>query len=91
VARGGLIDQRGGVAALESGRRGAAVPDAPAPEPLPPDDPLWRAPNAIVTSHMAGQAQTDSMERAVERFLKNLDHYLKGEPLEYVVDLRQGY
>lgn len=91
IARGVLIDQPAMVAALESGQLGGAVLDATAPEPLPAGDPLWRAPNTIVTSHMAGQAQTDSMERAVERFLRNLDHYLKGEPLEYVVDLRRGY
>ena len=91
IARGSLIDQAALIAALESGHLDGAVLDVTTPEPLPADDPLWRAPNLIVTSHVSGAGQSDSMQRAVDRFLMNLDHYLKGEPLQHVVDLGRGY
>ncbi len=91
IARGSLIDQAALIAALESGHLDGAVLDPTTPEPLPADDPLWKAPNLIVTGHVSGAGQSDSLQRAVERFLVNLDHYLKGEPLEYAVDFVRGY
>ena len=61
------------------------------PEPLPADNPLWAAPNLLITSHLSGASQTTAYERGMQRFLKNLRHYLGGEPLEHVVDLTRGY
>lgn len=91
IARGSLIDQAALIAALESGQLDGAVLDPTTPEPLPEGDPLWDAPNVIITSHVAGAGQNDSIYRAVDRFLENLDRYLKGEPLEYVVGFDRGY
>jgi len=91
IARGDLIDQPALIAALEAGRIGGAFLDVTTPEPLPADHPLWRAPHALVTMHLAGQSQTSAFRRGAERFLKNLQHYLAGEPLEHVVNLGRGY
>lgn len=91
IARGDLIDQPALIAVLESGHIGSAFLDVTSPEPLPADDPLWRAPNALVTMHLSGRSQTTAFLRGAARFLKNLRHYLDGEPLEHVVDLARGY
>lgn len=91
IARGSLIDQAALIAALESGQLDGAVLDPTTPEPLPENDPLWDAPHVIITSHVAGAGQSDSIYRAVDRFLENLERYLNGEPLEYVVGFDRGY
>ena len=91
IARGEQIDQPALIAALESGHIGSAFLDVTTPEPLPLDDPLWDAPNLLITSHLSGASQTTAYERGMQRFLKNLRHYLAGEPLEHVVDLTRGY
>ena len=54
VARGGLVDQQALAAALASGQVGGAGLDAVDPEPLPASDPLWAAPNLIISPHFAG-------------------------------------
>ena len=54
VARGGLVDQQALAAALASGQVGGAGLDVVDPEPLPASDPLWAAPNLIISPHFAG-------------------------------------
>jgi phosphoglycerate dehydrogenase-like enzyme len=51
------------------------------PEPLPPDDPLWRTPNCFITPHTAG-GHTTEFERLADHFLANLKRYENGEPLD---------
>ena len=91
VARGVVVDQDALVEALRSGHLGAAFLDVTDPEPLPPDHALWSLDNAYITMHMSGRAQTRMFERASQRFLGNLARYRAGAPLEYQVDLLQGY
>jgi phosphoglycerate dehydrogenase-like enzyme len=91
IARGELIDQPALIAALESGHLGSAFLDVTTPEPLPADDPLWAAPNALITMHLSGQSQTTTFQRGAQRFARNIRHYLAGEPLEHVVDFDRGY
>lgn len=68
---------------------GAGV-DVTDPEPLPPDHPLWKTPNVIITPHSS--APSDQM---LERFWilvrENLRRYVAGEPMLNVVDLKRGY
>src|SRR6185295_10525220 len=54
VGRGTTVDQAALLAALNSGRLGAAYLDVFDPEPLPPDHPFWTAPRCYVTPHTAG-------------------------------------
>lgn len=91
IARGSVVDQGALIAALKSRSIGAAFLDVTDPEPLPADNELWSLDNAHITMHLSGRAQTLMFQRSAERFLENLDHYLKGEPLTHVVDISRGY
>ena len=91
VARGSVVDQDALVTALQAGCPGQAFLDVTTPEPLPADNPLWSLPNAHITMHLSGRAQTLMFQRSVERFLENLGRFQRGEPLEPQVDLSLGY
>lgn len=54
VGRGATVDESALIAALTSGRLRAAALDVAKTEPLPADDPLWDAPNLLLTPHVAG-------------------------------------
>jgi len=90
VARGSLVDEPALLDALSSGRLGGAVLDAFAQEPLPPDHPLWRLPNVILSPHSSWRSSRLD-ERQVELFSDNLGRFLTGRPLRNVVDLEIGY
>lgn len=79
VARGAIVDKVALAEALLSGQLRGAVLDVTDPEPLPPDDPLWHAPNLWITPHISGET-TDGYDRAVDLFCANLKLYLAGDP-----------
>ena len=85
VSRGKLVDTAALDAALRSGQIAGAALDVTEPEPLPSDNPLWGAPNLIVSPHVAGAAGAWAAERQVERVAANLRRYLAGEQLENCV------
>lgn len=60
VGRGATVEEPALIAALESGRLRAAAIDVTQNEPLPADDPLWDAPNLIITPHVAGNRPVGS-------------------------------
>ncbi len=91
VGRGALIDQPALVGALRQRRIGGAFLDTVTPESLPPDDPLWSAPNAIHSMHLSGRSQTRMFARATALFIENLDSFMAGRPLRNEVDLAAGY
>lgn len=91
IGRGTLVNREALVDALTFKRIGGAFLDVTEPEPLPYNDPLWATPNTMITMHMAGQSQTGLMKRAAELFMRNLQHFLQGAPLENEVDLARGY
>jgi phosphoglycerate dehydrogenase-like enzyme len=91
IARGEVVNQAALVAALQSGQIGHAFLDVTTPEPLPADDILWTLPNAHISMHLSGRAQTLMFARAAERFLANLARWERGEPVEPQVDLTLGY
>jgi phosphoglycerate dehydrogenase-like enzyme len=53
AARGPVVHTDALLAELTGGRLRAAL-DVTDPEPLPPDHPLWTAPNVIITPHVGG-------------------------------------
>jgi phosphoglycerate dehydrogenase-like enzyme len=78
IGRGGTIDQAALLDALVSGKIAGAGTDVTDPEPLPPDDPLWDAPNLIITPHCAGGTSPWSQQRLAERVIENLAKFLNG-------------
>ena len=90
VTRGGIVDEVALVQALESGEIAGAGLDVTEREPLPAESPLLGAPNLILTGHSAGRSQY--REQVVfEFFTDNLKRYLKGDPLNNVVDKTRGF
>lgn len=75
LARGGVLDEAALIEALQAGRIAGAACDVFAKQPLPPDSPLWRMPNVIVTPNIGGRsdkfvAQTlQVIEPNIEAFL----------------------
>ena len=90
IGRGGLIDQAALIDALNNKVIGGAVLDVTDPEPLPEDDPLWRAPNVIITPHIAGLS-AHYHDNVLRMFAENLRRYTQGEPLLNVVRRELGY
>ena len=85
VGRGTMVDEPALIDALERGHLTAAVLDVTSEEPLPPDNPLWDAPNVYISAHCS--ATSDGyVERVLAVFLDNLTRYLANEPLRNVVD-----
>jgi phosphoglycerate dehydrogenase-like enzyme len=87
VARGGIVEPRKLEAALRSGTIAGAGLDVTDPEPLPPNDPLWDAPNLIITPHCAGASGAASGERLADLVCANLARFMRGESLQHVVKL----
>lgn len=80
VGRGGVIDERALVEALEQGRLAGAALDVFATEPLPSDSPLWDLPNVLLSPHTAGLSRREN-ERITALFTENLRRYLAGDEL----------
>lgn len=92
AGRGQCLDQVALRAALEDGHIAGAALDVFETEPLPPEDPLWSAPNLIITPHISGRdIDPVNAARIFEIFMDNLNRYLDGRPLTNVVDRALGY
>ncbi|MGX1309182.1 phosphoglycerate dehydrogenase-like enzyme [Amorphus suaedae] len=76
VARGGVVDQTALVEALQAGTIGGAALDVTTPEPLPGDDPLWRCPNVLISSHIAGGGSERSRARIAGDVTTHLDRLI---------------
>jgi phosphoglycerate dehydrogenase-like enzyme len=86
VARGELVDEGALAAALHAGGIGGAVLDVTATEPLPPESPLWSAPNLWITPHMSG-GTLESRARSLALLVDNVRRYVAGDALVNLVDL----
>lgn len=80
VARGGVVVEADLVRALEDGTLAGAAVDVFEMEPPPPDHPLLRMPNVIVTPHTASTAFENS-RKGVAHWLGNIVRVSKGEPI----------
>ncbi len=78
--------------ALRSGQIAAAAIDVCETEPLPSDSPLWQEEKLVITSHVAGNFHLAAIyEGIMEIACRNIEHWMKGEPAENVVDMDTGY
>ncbi len=82
-ARGPIVDTDALVEALNSGKIRAAV-DVTDPEPLPPEHPLWKCPNLLITPHIGGSSPQFA-PRSIKTAEDELRRYIAGEPLRNVV------
>ena len=80
IARGGIVDEKALLQALTEKHLAGAAVDVFSEEPLPPDNPLWKVPNLIITPHISGFSKKYK-ERAGIMFAENLKRYLRAEPL----------
>jgi phosphoglycerate dehydrogenase-like enzyme len=90
MSRGKIVNERALVDALEEGHLSGAGVDVTAVEPLPVGDPLWTAPNLVVTPHSsAGSTLTTELVWSI--LSENLGRFKRGEPLVNVVDKHRGW
>jgi D-3-phosphoglycerate dehydrogenase len=78
-ARGEIVVSHDIAAALTSGKLGGYGADVLDREPPPPDHPLLRAPNCVITSHI-GSRTFESVARQAMRATRNLVNHLAGNP-----------
>ncbi|OUN89339.1 D-2-hydroxyacid dehydrogenase [[Collinsella] massiliensis] len=80
--RGDLVVQADLAEALERGQLAGAALDVTVPEPLPTDDPLWDAPNLLITPHVAGGFHLHTVLDNIARIAaENLRRLGAGEPI----------
>jgi phosphoglycerate dehydrogenase-like enzyme len=90
VGRARIVDHAALVDALQSGHLGGASLDVYPREPLPPDDPLWSAPNVILTPHTSG-FRHGHWNEVIDLFSENLRRFLRGETVRFRVEPALGY
>lgn len=90
IARGPMVDESALLDAVTQRRIGGATLDVFQTEPLPPDHPLWDAPNVTITAHMSADV-VGWRETLAAQFATNVRRWLAGEPLLNVVDKELGY
>lgn len=88
VGRGDHVVEADLLAALDSGRLGAATLDAFRTEPLPAGHPFWRHPRITVTPHIA--TRTPAAVIAAQT-LANLATIRAGRAAEVAIDRHRGY
>jgi glyoxylate reductase len=82
TARGQVVDTQALVDALHAGTIAGAALDVTDPEPLPPDHPLPRAPNTLVTPHV-GSATPRTRAAMTDLAVDNVLAALAGRPLPH--------
>lgn len=88
AGRGGLQVDADILASLDAGKLYAATLDVFETEPLPHSSPLWSHPRVVVTPHNAAE----SAPAAIARYaLRQIEAQRRGEPLQNLVDRKQGY
>jgi phosphoglycerate dehydrogenase-like enzyme len=90
LARGGIVDEAALADALREGGLAGAAFDVFATEPLPPESPLWEAPNLWITPHMAG-GFAEILDETARLFAENVERLERGEPAQNVIDRARGY
>jgi len=83
TGRGPLIDEAALAAALASGHLGGAGLDVLSVEPPPAEQPLLRAPNCLITPHVAWASRA-ARERLIAATAANVAALLAGQPIHVV-------
>lgn len=83
AARGGLVNEADLARALAEGTIAGAGLDVVAVEPMKPDNPLLKAPNCIITPHIAW-ASLAARKRLMAIVSANVASFIKGAPINIV-------
>jgi phosphoglycerate dehydrogenase-like enzyme len=83
AGRGATIDTDALLEALQQKRIRAAI-DVVDPEPLPPEHPLWSAPNLLVTPHVASDSAR-TLQRAFLLACEQVQRFARNQPLLNIV------
>ena len=90
VGRGSLLDETALLRALETGALAGAALDVTGTEPLPPESPLWKGRNLLITPHTS--AVSDRLwHRQAAVLVELLERWFGGRELFNQVDLARGY
>lgn len=89
-SRGGVVDEKAVLAALEDGYLALVASVVFDDEPLAADRPFWSHPRSRVAPHIAGFAP-DYLEVVSALFTTNSRRYLDGDPLLNVDDRERGH
>lgn len=90
ISRGAVLDQDALVASLRSGELGGAALDVTDPEPLPPDSPLWDAPNVQISPHVSATG-VEYLSRGLDILKINLTRLARGDKLLNEYRRGKGY
>jgi phosphoglycerate dehydrogenase-like enzyme len=90
VSRGPLVDEAALDRALRESKIAGAALEVFVQEPLPPESPLWTAPNLLITPHSASLT-SKLWERHLAYISENLRRFFAGEPLRGEVEKARGY
>ena len=81
-ARGPLIQEQALLRALREGWIAGAALDTHYHYPMPPDHPLWRMPNVIMTPHISGSSGSPFfLARVWDIFVQNVERLQGNQPL----------
>jgi phosphoglycerate dehydrogenase-like enzyme len=90
ISRGGIVEEGALAAALRTGQIAGAAVDAYSQEPIRPENPLFVAPNLILTPHVSGVYESQ-WPQTVSLICENLGRFQTGQPLLNLADGRLGY
>jgi phosphoglycerate dehydrogenase-like enzyme len=89
-ARGPLVNEADLLDALRNGAIAGAALDTHFKYPMPPDHPLWRMPNVIMTPHISGSSKSPHfISRLWQLFGENVRRWQAGKPLLNELSVRQ--
>ena len=77
LARGGVLDESALIEALQSSKIAGAGLDVFSRQPLPPDNPLWRMPNVIITPNIGGRS-ANFVEQTLTIVEPNMAAFVEG-------------
>ena len=90
IGRGSLLDEAALILALEKGALAGAALDVTSVEPLPPESPLWKAPNLFITPHTS--AVSDRLwHRETALLMELLERWFDGREMFNQIDFARGY
>jgi phosphoglycerate dehydrogenase-like enzyme len=90
LGRGESVDESALITCLEQGKIAGAMLDVFNDEPLDQNDPIWQAPNIVISPHTSSY-YAEYEEDMVNQFLDNFARFKEHKSLENVVDKDVGF